>query len=57
LLLGLGTYAPDLHSTGFAPDPKAPGEPIHYTMQVEANQLYYLQIFSKTTGPYGLVVK
>jgi tetratricopeptide (TPR) repeat protein len=59
LLLGLGTFAPDLHSTGFAPDPKAPGESIHYAMQMEANQLYYVQVFSKndTTGPYTLVVK
>jgi hypothetical protein len=59
LLLVLGTFAPDLHSTGFAPDPKAPGDAIHYQMQVEANQLYYLQVSSKndTAGPYLLVVK
>jgi len=56
LLLGLGTFAPDLQNTGFAPDPKAPGDPIHYEMSVEANQLYYVQVFSKTTGPYALTV-
>jgi hypothetical protein len=59
LLPGLQTFAPDLHSTGFAPDPKAPGDSIHYGMQLEANQLYYVQVFSKSdsTGPYTLVVK
>ncbi len=59
LLLGLGMYATDLHSSGFAPDPKAAGDAIHQSMKVEANQLYYVQIFSKdqTTGPYSLVIK
>jgi len=59
LLLGLGMFAPDLHNIGFAPDPKAPGEAIHQRMQVEANQMYYVQVFSKndTTGAYALVVK
>jgi hypothetical protein len=59
LVLGLGTFAPDLHNIGFAADPKSPGDPIHHVMQVEANQVYYLQVFSKndTTGPYTLVVK
>jgi hypothetical protein len=59
LLLGMGTFAPDLQNIGFAPDSKAPGKAIHYQLQVEANQLYYLQVFSRndTTGPYSLVVK
>ena len=57
LMAGLGMFAPDLHSLGFAPDPKAPGEAIHQRMQVEANQMYYVQVFSKTTGAYSLVVK
>jgi hypothetical protein len=59
LFAGLGIFGPDLHSIGFAPDPKAPGQPIHYQLQVEANQVYYLQVFSKndTTGPYSLGVK
>ena len=59
LLLGLGTFASDLHNIGFAPDSKEPGDAIHYQMEVEANQLYYVQVFSRndTTGPYQLVVK
>ncbi|HUB82592.1 MAG TPA: hypothetical protein VMB03_27530 [Bryobacteraceae bacterium] len=59
LELGLGMFAPDLHSAGFAPDPKSPGDTIHQQMKVEANQRYYLQIFSKhdTTGAYSLMVK
>ena len=59
LLLGLGTFAPDQHNIGFAPDPKGPGDPIHHVMTVEANQLYYVQVFSRndTTGPYSLVVQ
>ena len=59
LLIGLGMFAPDLHNLGFAPDPKSPGDAIHQQMQVEANQRYYVQVFSKndTTGPYSLVVR
>jgi hypothetical protein len=59
LLLGLEMLAPDQQHIGFAPDPKAPGEAIHLRMQVEANQMYYVQVFSKsdTTGAYSLVVK
>jgi hypothetical protein len=59
LILGLGTFAPDLRNIGFAPDPKAPGDSIHHLMQVEANQTYYVQVFSRkdTAGPYSLVVK
>ena len=59
LELGLGMFAPDLHSVGFVPDPKSPGDPIHQKMQVEPNQRYYLQIFSKhdSTGSYSLVLK
>jgi len=59
LLVGLGMFAPDLRNIGFAPDPKAPGDAIHQRMQVEANQTYYVQVFSKndTTGAYSLAVK
>jgi hypothetical protein len=59
LLLGLGMYGTDLHSSGFAPDPKKPGDSIHQSMPVEANRLYYVQVFSKdnTAGPYSLAVK
>lgn len=57
LLLGLEMFANDLHSTGFAPDPKAAGDSINQQMQVEANQLFYVQVYSKTAGPYTLVVK
>jgi hypothetical protein len=59
LELGLGTFAPDQHFTGFAPDVKSPRDPIHHVIAVEANQWYFVQVFSKgdTTGPYSLVVK
>ncbi|HEX3745224.1 MAG TPA: hypothetical protein VHW09_14875 [Bryobacteraceae bacterium] len=59
LEMGLGSFAPDLHNLGFAPDPKSPGDAIHHQMQVEANQVYYIQVFSKndTIGPYSLSVK
>jgi hypothetical protein len=59
LFPGLGTYGPDLRNIGFAPDAKGPGASIHYVLAVEANQVYYVQVFSKndTTGPYSLVVK
>jgi len=59
LMLGLGTFAPDLRNIDFAPDPKAPGDSIHHQVQVEANQTYYVQVFSRkeTAGPYSLVLK
>jgi hypothetical protein len=59
LVPGLSSYAPDLSFIGFAADAKGPGGSIHHTMQLEANQFYYLQVFSKneTTGPYSLTVK
>jgi hypothetical protein len=59
LVLGLATFAPDFHNIDFAPDTKGPGAPLHHTLQVEANQMYYVQVFSKngSSGPYQLVLK
>lgn len=59
LALGLSAYASDRRNIGFAPDAKGPGGSIHYVMRLEANQLYYLQVFAKndTTGPYSLTLK
>ncbi len=59
LLLGLGMFDTDLHNIGFAPTPQALGESIHQEMKVEANQLYYVQVFSKgeTVGAYSMVIK
>jgi hypothetical protein len=59
LLVGLGMFGTDLRNTGFAPDAKAAGDSIHQEMKVEANQLYYVQIFSKsdTSGTYSLTIK
>jgi len=59
LVAGLSTFASDLHNLGFGPDLEHPGEPLHYVMNVEANQTYYLQIFGKTDtiGDYTLTVK
>src|ERR1017187_6835488 len=59
LVLGLSTFAPDLRSLGFAPGPEGPGGSIHHVMQLEANQVYFVQVFSRndTAGPYSLVVR
>ncbi len=59
LILGVATFAPDLHTIDFAPDPKGPGAGVHHTLKVEPNQPYYVQVFSKndTYGAYTLVVK
>lgn len=58
LIAGLSMFAPDLHHLGFGPDVKA-GEPLHHVMNVEANQTYYVQVWSKgdTYGPYSLTIK
>jgi hypothetical protein len=59
LILGVATFAPDFHNIDFSPEPKGPGSPIHHTLKIEPNQLYYVQVFSKndSTGPYSLVLK
>jgi hypothetical protein len=59
LILGVATFAPDLHNIDFAPDSKGPGAPVHHVLKVEANQMYYVQVFSKndTSGAYRLVLK
>jgi hypothetical protein len=59
LVPGLSAFAPDRRNIGFAPDVKGPGGSIHYAMQLEANQWYYIQVFTKndTTGPYSLTLK
>jgi hypothetical protein len=59
LIIGVATFAPDLHNIDFAPDPKGPGAPVHHTIQVEPNQMYYVQVFSKndSAGPYTLILK
>jgi hypothetical protein len=59
LVLGLATFAPDLHNIDFAPDTKGAGAPLHHTLKVEPNQMYYVQVFSKndSSGPYRMVLK
>jgi hypothetical protein len=59
LLIGVATFAPDLHNIDFAPDPKGPGAAVHHTLKVAANQLYSVQVFSKndSSGPYTLILK
>jgi hypothetical protein len=58
LVPGLSTFAPDLRHIGFGPDAK-PGGSLHHTMNVEANQTYYIQVWAKgnTAGPYQLTIK
>jgi hypothetical protein len=58
LVPGLSTFAPDMRHTGFGPDVK-PGGSLHHVMNVDANQTYYIQVWSKgdTAGPYSLTIR
>jgi hypothetical protein len=59
LIPALSTFDPDMRSSGFGPDVRAPGSPLRHTMQVRANQTYFIQVWPQrnTSGDYSLVVE
>jgi hypothetical protein len=59
LIPALSTFHPDMRSSGFGPDVRTPGLNLRHTMEVQANQVYYLQVWSQsnTAGEYSLVVE
>jgi hypothetical protein len=59
LIPALSTFDPDRRSSGFGPDVRAPGLPLRHTMQVQANQTYFIQVWPQrnTSGDYSLVVE
>ena len=54
----LTTYGPDMRNTGFGPDLRTPGANLSHSMNVEQNQLYYVQVWPQgdSSGAYELTV-
>ena len=59
LIPALSTFDPDMRSSGFGPDVRKPGLPLRHTMEVQANQTYFIQVWSQanTSGDYSLLVE
>lgn len=59
LIPALTTFSSDKRNIGFGPDVRKPGENLHYTMEVQEHQIYYLQVWSqaRTSGAYSLTVR
>jgi hypothetical protein len=48
-----------MRSSGFGPDIKTPGGNLRHTLDVQENQTYFLQVWSRsnTAGKYSLLVE
>jgi hypothetical protein len=59
LIPALATFQPDLRSSGFGPDVRTPGAGLVHTYDVQANQKYFLQVWSQgdTAGDYTLKIE
>ncbi len=59
LIPALSTFDPDMRSSGFGPDVRTPGRHLRHTMEVHANQTYFIQVWSQanTAGDYSLIVE
>src|ERR1035438_2920997 len=59
LIPALSTFDPDMRSSGFGPDVRKPGLHLRHTMEVQANQTYFIQVWSQanTSGDYSLIVE
>lgn len=59
LIPALSMFGPDKSTAGFGPDVRTPGASLRQVMNVEANQTYYIQVWSqaRTSGNYSVVVE
>jgi hypothetical protein len=59
LIPALSTFDPDMRSSGFGPDVRIPGLHLRHTMEVQANETYFIQVWSQanTSGDYSLIVE
>ena len=59
LIPALSTFFPDKRSSGFGPDVRTPGLNLRHTMEVQENQIYFIQVWSQanTAGDYSLIVE
>ena len=49
LIPALSTFDPDMRSSGFGPDVRTPGRNLQHTMEVQQNQVYFIQVWSQET--------
>jgi hypothetical protein len=56
LIPALTTFTPNQRSSGFGPDVHTPGGNLEHSFEVQANQKYYIQVWSQanTAGNYSL---
>ena len=59
LIPALSTFYPDKRSSGFGPDVRTPGLNLRHTMEVQENQIYFIQVWSQanTAGDYSLIIE
>ncbi|MCX6631288.1 MAG: hypothetical protein NTW28_27060 [Candidatus Solibacter sp.] len=59
LIPALGTFNPDMRSSGSGPDVRTPGLNLRHTMQVQQDQVYYIQVRSRanTAGEYSVIIE
>lgn len=59
LIPALSTFSADKRSTGFGPDVRTPGAPLHHTIDVEDGVTYYIQVWpqGKSSGNYKLKIE
>jgi hypothetical protein len=59
LIPALSTFYPDMRSSGFGPDVRTPGMNLRHTLDVQQNQVYFIQVWSQanTAGDYSLIVQ
>jgi len=59
LIPALSTFTPDQRSSGFGPDVRTPGANLEHSFNVQANQKYYIQVWSQanTAGEYTLKLR
>src|ERR1019366_7044659 len=56
LIPALSTFDPDMRSSGFGPDVRTPGRNLRHTMEVQQNQVYFIQVWSQANTGGGLLV-
>ena len=59
LIPALTTFTPDMRNSGFGPDVDRPGAGLRHSIEVQENQVYFVQVWSQadTAGSYTLIVQ
>jgi hypothetical protein len=59
LIPALATFNSEKRNTGFGPDVRTPGGNLHYTLEVQEHQTYFVQVWSQalTFGKYTLTIQ